>query len=147
MKKVLLLFLFVFSTSILLFGCNEMKEKPKKDDFGLEKAQKIEISSAKESEVIFNTIDSEDVPEFVAALKVDKWEITDIPSDETQENIYKMYQEDTIKLGESNSEKKELKEFATITTYKKSPYINFSSKNLNFSFKVPKDVAEYLSNQ
>lgn len=144
MKKVCMI--FIFSISILLFGCSNEK-KDMKEDFGLEKLQKIEVSSVENPELILNVIDNKDgVNEFVNTLKVDKWSIADIPSNATKENIYKMSQEDTIKLGESNTDEKELKQIATITTYKDSPYINFKTKKLNFNFKVPKDVAEYLSN-
>lgn len=42
-----------------------------------------------------------------------------------KENVYKMYQEGTVKLGEaSNKGKKALKQVATITTYKDIPYID-----------------------
>ncbi|MGE7183966.1 hypothetical protein ACQKKK_08130 [Peribacillus sp. NPDC006672] len=146
MKKVCMVFIFVFSMTILLFGCSNEK-KDMKEDFGLEKVQKIEVSSVENPELILNVIDNKDgVNEFVNTLKVDKWSIVDIPSNATKENIYKMFQEDTVRLGESNTDEKELKQVATIITYKDSPFINFKTKKLNFSFKVPKDVAEYLSN-
>ncbi|MDQ0882096.1 hypothetical protein [Peribacillus sp. V2I11] len=97
--------------------------------------------------MVLNIIDNqEDVNEFVNTLEVDKWSIVDIPSNSTKGYIYKMYQEDTVKLGEPNTDKKELKQIATIITYKDSPYIEFKNKKLNLNFKVPKDVAEYLSN-
>ncbi|MGG4268411.1 hypothetical protein [Peribacillus simplex] len=146
MKKVCMIFIFVFSITILLFGCSNEKEDMK-EDFGLEKIQKIEVSSVENPELILNVIDNKDgVNEFVNTLKVDKWIIMDSPSSVTKENTYKMFQEDTVKLGESNTDEKELKQVATIITYKDSPFINFKTKKLNFSFKVPKDVAEYLSN-
>ncbi|RRN71355.1 hypothetical protein EI200_11650 [Peribacillus simplex] len=146
MNKVCTIFIFAFSISILLFGCSNEK-KDMKEDFGLEKIQKIEVSSVENPELILNVIDNKHgVNEFVNTLKVDKWSIVDIPSNATKEKIYKMSQEDTVELGESNTDEKELKQIATITTYKDSPYINFKTKKLNFSFKVPKDVAEYLSN-
>ena len=144
MKKVCTILIFVFSISILLFGCSKEKEDMT-EDFGLEKTQKIEVSSVENPELVFNVIDNkDDINEFVNKLNVNKWSIVDIPSNITKGNIYKMYQEDTVKLGESNTE--ELKQIATIITYKDSPYISLKTKKLNFSFKVPKDVAKYLSN-
>lgn len=145
MKKICTILILVFSISILLIGCNKEKEKTP-DNFSLEKTEKIEFSSVDNPELVLNVIDNKDgVTEFVNRLKVDKWSISDIPSNATKENIYHMYQEDTVKLGESNSDEKELKQIATITTYKDSPYITLKTEKLNFSFKVPKDVAEYLS--
>ncbi|WP_028402341.1 hypothetical protein [Ectobacillus panaciterrae] len=148
MKKVYMIFISILSISIFLFGCST-KEKAIKEDFGLEKVQKIEVSSVDNPELVLNVIDNkENVNKFMNALKVDKWSIADIPSNATKENIYKMYQEETIKFGESsNKDEKKLKQIATIITYEDSPYINVKTKNLNFNFNVPKDVSKYLSNQ
>lgn len=105
------------------------------------------MSSVESPELILKTIDNkDDINVFVNKLKIDKWGIVDIPSNATKRNIYKLYQEGTVKLGESNTNEKELKQIASIITYKDSPYIKFRTKKLSFSFKVPKDVAEYLSN-
>ncbi|MEY8192101.1 hypothetical protein AB4X15_20895 [Peribacillus simplex] len=145
-KKVCMKFIFAFSVSIFLFGCSIEKEDLKEDP-GLDKSQKIEVSSEENPELVLNVIDNqEDVNEFVNALEVDKWSIVDSPSNSTKGYIYKMYQEDTVKLGEPITVKKELKQSATIITYEDSPYIEFRTKKLNLHFKVPKDVAEYLSN-
>ena len=117
-----------------------------KKDLNLEKAQKIEVLSVDNQKSVLNVITSKtDINEFVHSLQMDKWRIKDIPLNVTREKIYKMYQEDTTKLGESSTDKKELKQIATIITYKDSPYITFKIKKLNLSFKVPKDVEEYLS--
>lgn len=145
-KTVCMKFIFAFSVSIFLFGCSIEKEDLKEDP-GLDKSQKIEVSSEEDPELVLNVIDNqEDVNEFVNALEVDKWSIVDSPSNSTKGYIYKMYQEDTVKHGEPITVKKELKQIATIITYKDSPYIEFRTKKLNLHFKVPKDVAEYLSN-
>ncbi|WP_350301389.1 hypothetical protein [Peribacillus frigoritolerans] len=145
MKKVCMKLIFAFSVSIFLFGCSIEKEDKK--DPGLDKSQKIEVSSEENPELVLNVIDNQDdVNEFVNTLEVDKWSIVDIPSNSTKGYIYKMYQEDTVKLGEPNTDKKELIQIATIITYKDSPYIELKTKKLNLNFKVPKDVAEYLSN-
>ncbi|RRN71348.1 hypothetical protein EI200_11605 [Peribacillus simplex] len=145
-KKVCMKFIFAFSVSIFLFGCSIEKEDLKEDP-GLDKSQKIEVSSGENPELVLNVIDNqEDVNEFINTLEVDKWSIVDIPSNSTKGYIYKMYQEGTVKLGEPITVKKELKQIATIITYKDSPYIELRTKKLNLNFKVPKDVAEYLSN-
>jgi hypothetical protein len=144
MKKVCMIFIFV---SVLLFGCSNEK-KDLKEDPGLDKSQKIEVSSEENPELVLSVIDNQDeVSEFVNTLEVDKWRIVDTPSKSTKGYIYKMYQEDTVKLGEPKTDKKELKQIATIITYKDSPYIELRTKKLQLNFKVPKDVAEYLSNK
>ncbi|MCZ0875159.1 hypothetical protein [Peribacillus sp. AS_2] len=144
MKKVCMIFIFV---SVLLFGCSNEKNDLKGDP-GLDKSQKIEVSSEENPELVLSVIDNQDeVNEFVNTLEINKWRIVDTPSTSTKECIYKMYQEDTVKLGEPNTDEKGLKQVATIITYKDSPYIELRTKKLNLYFKVPKDVAEYLSNK
>lgn len=144
MKKVCMIFIFV---SVLLFGCSNEK-KDLKGDPGLDKSEKIEVSSEENPELVLSVIDNQDeVSEFVNTLEINKWRIEDAPSASTKEYIYKMYQEDTVKLGEPNTDEKELKQIATIITYKDSPYIELRTKKLHLNFKVPKDVAEYLSNK
>lgn len=144
MKKVCMIFIFV---SVLLFGCSNEK-KDLKEDPGLDKSQKIEVSSKENPELVLSVIDNqEEVSEFVNTLKINKWRIVDTPSTSTKKYIYKMYQEDTVKLGEPNTDEKELKQIATIITYKDSPYIELRTKKLHLNFIVPKDVAEYLSNE
>ncbi len=144
MKKVCMLLIFV---SVFLFGCSNEK-KDLKENPGLDKSEKIELSSEENPELVLSVIDNQDeVNEFVNTLKINKWRIVDTPSTSTKEYIYKMYQEDTVKLGEPNTDEKGLKQIATIITYKDSPYIELRTKKLDLYFKVPKDVAEYLSNK
>jgi len=149
MKKVYIGFIAALSI-ILLFGCSS-KEKEMKEDvnLGFDQAKKVEVSSVTHPDVVLNTIDKQqDINTFINKLKVDKWNVAEIPSDAKKENVYKMYQEGTVKLGESsNKGKKELKQVATITTYKGIPYIDVEIKNLNLKLKVPNDVSEYLSSQ
>lgn len=144
MKKVCMLLIFV---SVFLFGCSNEK-KDLKENPGLDKSEKIELSSEENPELVLSVIDNQDeVNEFVNTLEINKWRIVDTPSTSTKEYIYKMYQEDTVKLGEPNTDEKGLKQIATIITYKDSPYIELRTKKLDLYFKVPKDVAEYLSNK
>ena len=142
MKRVVLTYLYVICISIFLIGCSS----DKKGDFDLEKVQSIEVFSVESPNSVLNIIDNkDDINDFVNKLQVQQWSNEDIPSNATKSKIYKMYQEDTMKLGENKTNEKEFKQIATITAYKDSPYINFKTDKLNFNFKIPKDVAEYLS--
>ncbi|MFL0498944.1 hypothetical protein [Priestia megaterium] len=150
MKKVYIGVIAALSISILLFGCSS-KEKEMKEDvnLGFDQAKKVEVSSVTHPDVVLNTIDKQqDINTFINKLKVDKWNAAEIPADAKKENVYKMYQEGTVKLGESsNKGKKDLKQVAAVTTYKGIPYIDVEIKNLNLQLKVPNDVSEYLSSQ
>lgn len=144
LKKVSMILIFV---SVLLFGCSNEK-KDLKEDPGLDKSEKIEVSSEENPELVLSVLENQDeVNEFVNTLEVDKWRIVDTPPNSTKGYIYKMYQEDTVKPGETKTDKKELEQIAAIITYKDSPYIELRTKKLHLNFKVPKDVAEYLSNK
>ncbi|WP_425204068.1 hypothetical protein [Priestia megaterium] len=150
MKKVYIGIIAALSVSILLFGCSSKEKEMKKDvNLGFDQAKKIEVSSTNHPDVVLNTIDKQqDINTFINKLKVDKWNVGEIPADAKKENVYKMYQEGTIKLGDSsNKGKKDLKQVATVTTYKGIPYIDVEIKNLNLKLKVPNDVSEYLSSQ
>lgn len=150
MKKVYIGVIVALSISILLFGCSSKEKEMKEDlDLGFDQAKKVEVSSVNHPEIVLDTIDKkQDINTFINKLKVDKWNVADLPADAKKENVYKMYQEGTVKLGEaSNKGKKELKQVATITTYKGIPYIDVEIKNLNLKLKVPNDVSEYLSSQ
>ncbi|MGF9776704.1 hypothetical protein ABEX30_30325 [Priestia aryabhattai] len=150
MKKVYIGVIAALSISILLFGCSS-KEKDMKEEvnLGFDQAKKVEVSSVNHPDVVVNTIDKQqDINTFINKLKVDKWDAAEIPADAKKENVYKMYQEETVKLGESsNKNENELQQVAIITTYKGIPYIEVEIKNLNLKLKVPNDVSEYLSSQ
>lgn len=52
-------------------------------------------------------------------IKIDNWTSEELPSDVSKSGKYIMYQNHTIKLNEKSG--KELKEIATITTYRIFP--------------------------
>jgi hypothetical protein len=145
MKKGLIMFLLVVSVSVLLIGCDTDKEI---DDSSIgdsfEKTQKVEVIPSDGSDV--TTIsDDNDIKEFVDALKIDQWDSEDVPSEATEAKIFKMYQKDTAKFGESENKNDDLNEVATMTTYKDVPNIKFNVEGFSFDFKIPKEVAEYLN--
>lgn len=146
MKNVMMMFLLVVSVPILLMGCGTGK---KNDDSNLadsfEKTQKVEVVASDSSDVIKTVSDDNDIESFVDALKIDNWDSADIPSGATKEKTFKMYQKNTAKLDESEKQKDNLNEVATMTTYKDIPYIDLSFKNYSFSFKVSDGVSEYLN--
>ncbi|SDY35357.1 hypothetical protein [Thermoactinomyces sp. DSM 45892] len=142
MKKAFSLFMFVSSIVTLLCGCTNSDH-----DLGIEKTQKVEVSSAENPNSILKIFNEQDeVTEFVNRMKVDQWKISDVSPNLDANKVYKLYQADTITLGESNNRERKLNQTAEIVTYKKSPYITFRTNHLSFDFKIPKDVEEYLSN-
>jgi hypothetical protein len=145
MKKGMMMFLFVVSVSVLLVGCGADKKSDGSnvgDSF--EKTQKIEVIPTDGSDV--TTIsDDNDIKEFVDALKIDQWDSEDNSSGATEDKTFKMYQKDTVKLGESEKQNDDLNEVATMTTYKDVPNVKFNVEGFSLNFKIPKDVAKYLN--
>ncbi|MCM3796836.1 hypothetical protein M3690_26525 [Priestia megaterium] len=150
MKRFYFVLIVILSMSTFLFGCSQ-KEKDMKNnlDIGIDQAQRIEVTSVKDPNSVLAVIDKkEDVNTFIKKLRVNKWNTAEIPSNANKKDIYKLYQKETIKLGDkSNKGEQKLQKVGTITTYKNSSYVSFQTKGLNFNLKVPQDVAEYLSNQ
>ncbi|MFD1412330.1 hypothetical protein [Oceanobacillus jeddahense] len=147
MKKGIMIFLLVISVSFLIMGCSAGEENDGSSVAdSLENTQKVEVTSLESSDA--TTIsDNNDIEEFVDALKVDEWELEDIPSEASEDKTFKMYQQDTVKLGESENQNDDLNEVATMTTYKDVPNVKFDVESLSLSFKVPDEVAEYLNSK
>ena|SRR5699024_7983279 len=140
-----IMFLFVISLSVLIVGCGTVKEKEDKsvgDSF--KNTNKIEVMTPDNSDVM-TISDDNDIKEFVDAIKIDKWDSGDIPSAATEDKTFKMHQKDTVKLGDSENQDEDLREVATMTTYRDASYIKFDVKGFSFDFKVPKEVSEYLN--
>jgi len=140
------MFTFIF----LLTGCeNNGEDEAEEKDWtdGLVKAQKVEVSLAKEKKLITVIEEPPSVDKFVSALQPDRWKLADIPDNAIPEKDFTMYQERTTKLGESSDGPTTVKEVAKITTYKDIPYIDFTIHNNIFGFEVTEDIAEYLAKQ
>jgi len=140
-----MLFLIAICVLIFFVGCNSKNNKSDSENWAdsLENVQKIEVISPEENPIL-TISDKQEVEDFVNALKIDKWEMKDVPSDAIKGKQFDLYQQKTIKFGESSKDKKELKHVASITTYNK-PYLDFNLDDVKFSFKIPKEVFEYLS--
>lgn len=144
MKKSMVMFLFFVSVSILLIGCvrgEDDDESSITDNF--ENTQRVEVIST-DGLNITTISDESEIESFVDALKIDEWDSADIPQGSTEGKTFKMYQKETLKLGDSENQKDNLNEVAIMTTYKDAPYVKFSLKSFSFNFKVPTEVAGYL---
>src|SRR5699024_4953415 len=105
----------------------------------------IEVLSPVTNHSTITITDTHEIKEFVEMIKVDDWNIEAVPSEAIKGKKFKLYQEETIHFDESSDEQKRLVEIARIILYEDEPYIDVSIKNNTFSCKLPKDVAEFLS--
>lgn len=143
----MIMFLFAISISILLMGCSGIGKESNDDDSltdSFKETQKIEVISS-DGDVITTISSDKDIKKFVKTLKIDEWESADIPSEVAKGKTFVMYRKDTVKLGEVSKQDSKLNKIATMTTYKDIPYIKLNLKSFAFSFKIPKEVSEYLN--
>ncbi|ERN52017.1 hypothetical protein [Alkalihalophilus marmarensis] len=142
MKLKMSLLLIMMGTSlILLLGCSGGSSQDWNSD--LQGAEKIEV--VKDSNTIATISGEEEITQFVDSLELDKWEMGSIPSGASKGLIYKLYSNETVKLGQS-ADDVNLIEVGTITIYENVPYIELNLKGFGLSFKVSERAADYLSN-
>jgi|SRR5690625_799887 len=144
MKKIRTL-LIVLSVVTLCIGCSK-KAEGMEEDIQLEATERIDITLADNLDEVWKVVDSsEEINRFVDALQVDQWELTELPNEAVVEHMYEMFQADTIKLGESQQDNEDVTEVGTIISYEDIPYLELQMKNLTLHFKIPKEVATFLS--
>jgi len=144
MKKIRTL-LIVLSIAVVCIGCSDETEGME-DDIQLEATERIDITLADNLEEVSEVVDSsEDINRFVDALQVDQWELSELPNEAVVEHMYEMFQGDTIKLGESQQDNEDVTAVGTIISYEDIPYLELQMKNMKLHFKIPKEVATFLS--
>lgn len=106
------------------------------------KKQEITVVSAGTSENIKNITSKEDIENFVAALNLDEWQLKTLPSGATEIGHFEFQQEETIKLGQADTDGT-LHDVAAITLYDDA-YISLETGTSVMTFKIGKDTADYL---
>ncbi|MRX73979.1 hypothetical protein GJU40_17760 [Bacillus lacus] len=131
---------------VFLLGCSLLEEDVV-DSSGLEKVQRIDISSAENPEEVLYVIDHPDeVKSFVKGLFVHKWIISEVPArHHSKQYIYSLYQGETVTLGDTFSTINGAGVIAVITSYNGSPYVQFEKNKHSLTFKIPKEAAGNLS--
>lgn len=147
MRNVLLFWLITMGLTSFLFGClsNQGESKAQGFDLRLDEIQKVIVLSPELLDSQTTITDRYEINQFVDEIKTEDWKLMSVPSDAVKGKKIKLYQEETINLGQTNEKQKELVEMAVITLYEDVPYIDFAIKNSTFSFKVPKKSAKFLS--
>ena len=130
--------------AFLLCGC-QTKEDTNISEYGndIAKAQEIAVVSSGTSEVMEAITEKEDIENFVKALNFAGWTLKALPDEAEEIGSFYLSQEETIKLGQSAADG-ELQDICTITLYSGS-YIGFEVSDLNMTFEVSEDTADYLN--
>lgn len=108
----------------------------------LEKAQAIAIIDTSGTTLQVIT-DQSEINDFVAALDVDHWELSDLPSDAQIIGQFGLSQEKTIHFGEKEHDDK-LYDVATLTLYD-TKILRTHLLGFDFDFTLPDDAYEYLA--
>lgn len=142
MKKLLIMMAL---TAILLCAC-QAKDSPDVSDYeeNVAKAQEIAVYSADTPESIGSLTSKEEIEAFVLALNLDKWTPKTLPNGAVKIGSFRLSQEETIKLGQTDSNGR-LHDAAEITLYDNG-YVCLEAGGIELSFAVEKDIADYLNN-
>lgn len=82
--------------------------------------------------------------DFVTAIKLDEWKIKELPDDAKKNAEFVMYKNKTKKAGSKDNSTKFI-QVAKIITYKDINYVTLSIAKMEFDFKIPDDVSDYLN--
>lgn len=140
MKRIFLLIPLLFA--LLAFaGCSSADDSDISAS-DLEKAQAIAVIDP--SGTTLQTItDQSAIKDFVAALDVDHWELSDLPSDAQIIGQFGLSQEKTIHFGEKEHDDT-LYDVAQLTLYD-TKTLRTHLLGFDFDFTLPDDAYEYLA--
>lgn len=138
------LFLLLILTVSLLCGCRVTKT-PNLEDYSLEfsKAQEITAIPAGTDEVIQTLSDTEEIADFVNALRIDEWKLAKLPDGAEEIGSFRLSQESTLKLGQTERDRT-LDDICVITLYDNA-YVNLEIANVNLAFTISDEAADYLN--
>lgn len=142
MKKILLLLLVA---TMLLCGCYDDNEKEDISDYSgeLSKAQQIAVIPVDTSHEMKILKESGELSEFISALDTERWELDELPETADVLGTFVFSQEETVKFGESATDG-ELYQVCEMICYEEIPYITLKMAELEMTFKVSGETAEYL---
>lgn len=84
------------------------------------------------------------IEDFVNAVKLDEWKIKELPKDAKKDAEFVIYKNKTKKEGSKDNSTKFI-QVAKIITYKDINYVTLSIAKMEFNFKIPDDVSDYLN--
>lgn len=140
-KYIILIAILMIS---LLTGCKAKDNENNEYATSLSKSQKIEIRVTDSSDV-YLIDETKGIEEFTKKITARNWELKELPEEGKMAREYIFYQSDTVKLMDRTKNKDELKEVARIITYKDLPYITLTMNELEFSFLISEETAQYLN--
>ncbi|MBC8568610.1 MULTISPECIES: hypothetical protein [Lentihominibacter] len=140
MKKFLILF---FLCILCLCGCNSRENVHNISLYSADKEQQISIKSA-DSVFSDNISDSGEIKKFVNNLRIEDWELSQLPENAQESGNFTFLQEKTEKILQAEADER-LYEFFSFSCYKDLPYISVKIADSEMNFKISEDTAGYLN--
>lgn len=143
MKKILSTILSILLL-ISIYGCSFTQGEEvdmTKYSSNIEKSDRIDVMKNKERLDLISGHNN--IEDFITNLKIEEWRMKDLPKDSKVDLEFILYS--TKNQDEEESADYEFEEKGRILTYEDSRYLTFEINKIQFNFKVPKEVIEYLN--
>ena len=139
MKRLLAIFCALAATA-LLAGCGAPSEDGSINSEELLKAQALVITDegAEESREI---TDPDTIKAFVEELRLDEWELAELPEDAQPQRTISFYQAPTRTLLDDGGD---MKHVGDLIIYQDTDCVTLSVSVLSANFQIPEEAADYL---
>lgn len=143
MKKILTAILSILIL-IGICGCGFTQRQDvdmSKYSSKIEKSDRIDVMKNEERLDLISGHNN--IEDFITSLKIEEWKMKDLPKDSKVDLEFVLYS--TKNQDDEESSNYEFEEKGRILTYEDSRYLTLTVDKLEFHFKVPKEVIEYLN--
>lgn len=141
MKKkiwIVIVIILIFIIGFMVYRTYSQKENSNEAVEMVSKAQKIEIYDYTTNELVASYESKEEIQNVINQLEMEHWGIGDVPDEDAEQYIMRMYQEPTKQVLENPSN--EMEEVANIVIYGSGEYVEFHTTGLEIPFKTNKNV-------
>lgn len=143
MKKILTAILSILIL-IGICGCGFTQQQDvdmSKYSSKIEKSDRIDVMKNEERLDLISGHNN--IEDFITNLSTEEWKMKDLPKDSKVDLEFVLYS--TKNQDDEESSNYEFEEKGRILTYEDSRYLTLTVDKLEFHFKVPKEVIEYLN--
>lgn len=144
MKKkiwIVIVIILIFIIGFMVYRTYSQKENSNEAVEMVSKAQKIEIYDYTTNELVASYESKEEIQNVINQLEMEHWGIGDVPDEDAEQYIMRMYQEPTKQALENPSN--EMEEVANIVIYGSGEYVEFHTTGLEIPFKTNKRIIDY----
>ena len=141
MKRI---WLMVVLSAVLLCGCQAGGDTEQENCVdSVSKAQAVAVITDDNTEVIAVLTGTDEIEDFVCALRIDDWEPGKLPAGIGRTGTFALSQEATMRLGQKGTDGM-MYDIGKITAYD-GPWVSFEVLGVSMTFAVPEATAAYLN--